>query len=796
MVICLFFFSFQSVADDAVWEKYKALRLKSQSPPQSVSCDPNPDDCLERPAASTVEKPITKPSTTPEPFALVYTRVPRTVGKHTVTLSDGSLYESDKWDFLDSLPEVARQFSGFNAPGQLVLLKPDGTETIIYDCIKTWKPCVPLDPMPSLDGEKIAFSVYSADCLQHPWPQTAKYPSMKLCNKGSEAKIYIYNIENASLTPWPHRSGVHDISPIWLPDGRIMFGSDRGGFFAPFLNKIGTSKAPEPRLYIADADGSKVVDVTPHEVTAALHPYLLNSGRIAYSSQWLSHNYPYTKKTQINWPDTTSNLWSILDIDSRGGDMTALLGAHRTRLTGSNPRSETVKALHFLGQRANNDICTVNYYRANNFGLGDIVCWPVQTVGVEGAVPNFVPLGLYSVANWSTSEDSSSFKDVTGKYLGKVGWPEGAADGQLILSLGKGRCSHEPTYVPETPEQLSRENQIGCDVGLYKTKIIPSQSPDDLQLIVDKAEWHEFGARLIRPRDIPLSEVINSEDDSCQLASSDAGSTDAHNYSDYRFNNNVHVNANNGGEIYGLPHSELAAIRFYQLLPNNTKIASFKNSIGNRVKLLGDVPLLVDHSFKVQLPCDMPYLLGGVDKSGRLIKRDQIPQSLRPGEKRVCTGCHLHSKVGRPYEQSMAYTANPVPLLKPMPVPTFERDIKPILKQRCISCHVSDLPLMDYENLVWDYFQQSVPEAKRIQVRDSSNEKRRYGLQRPYTSKYVNSMYARESLLYWKAANRRTDGRTDDTYPNDIDFGLDHPTDITDEELRLIGGWLDSGAEN
>lgn len=69
-----------------------------------------------------------------------------------------------------------------------------------------------------------------------------------------------------------------------------------------------------------------------------------------------------------------------------------------------------------------------------------------------------------------------------------------------------------------------------------------------------------------------------------------------------------------------------------------------------------------------------------------------------------------------------------------------------------------------------------------------------YGLHRPYTSKYVNNMFARESLLYWKAANRRTDGRTDDTYGDDIDFGVDHPTDITSSELKIIGDWLDSGA--
>ena len=55
-------------------------------------------------------------------------------------------------------------------------------------------------------------------------------------------------------------------------------------------------------------------------------------------------------------------------------------------------------------------------------------------------------------------------------------------------------------------------------------------------------------------------------------------------------------------------------------------------------------------------------------------------------------------------------------------------------------------------------------------------------------------MFARESLLYWKAANQRTDGRSDSTYDDDIDFGADHPTGVTEEELAIIAAWLDSGA--
>lgn len=131
----------------------------------------------------------------------------------------------------------------------------------------------------------------------------------------------------------------------------------------------------------------------------------------------------------------------------------------------------------------------------------------------------------------------------------------------------------------------------------------------------------------------------------------------------------------------------------------------------------------------------------------------------------------------------------------------------PIFSKRCVSCHSGEVAAAglrldipgrhknsSYHLLVWDYRQEFVPQALKVQVSTSSKPKRRYGLHRPNTSKYVNAMFARESLLYWKAANKRTDGRTDKKYNNDIDFGADYPTTIEPDELRVLAAWLDAGA--
>jgi len=726
-------------------------------------------------------------------FAVVYTRIPRTHGQHIVKLKDGSNYTLESPDIWDTLPDVSRKYSGFNAPGQLVYLLPDGTEKILYDCFLIKQPCVPLDPMVSFDGEKIIFSVYRASKFGRGWWNSVTLPNKILAGK-SDAQLHIIDIASGKIKRLAHTLGVHDVSPVWLPDGRIMFASDRKKSFRPWLHMIKPTKINGPQLYIADADGHNAKSITPHEVVSALHPYVLKSGRIAYSSHWMSHNLAYIKNNgSINWPTTIDNMWMVTDIDREGGDMTALLGAHRPSITDAGRRTKTMKALHFLGQRANNDICVDNYYRSNNLGLGDVFCFSPEAKGVEGRLPGFIPRNIYSVANWSRSNDEPS-RMIGGIFQGKIGYPEGIEDNQLMLTVGRGYCTQVSGTIDRFQKAVAGQpGKLGCDTGIYQTTQIPSRSMNDIVKITDQPEWHEFGARMVRARSVEMPALIKSGDGSCLLTSSDAGVAEAKPHFPYKFNNNYKTSANHGGEIDGLPHSEMTAIRFWEVVPNKSKQA-FKNSIGNKLNLLGDVALLADKSFVVELPCDTPYIMAGIDKLGRVIKRDQIPQSLRPGEKRVCTGCHLHSRAGRPYEQSMAFNAPPVKLTRPKPLPAFEKDIKPILKRRCSSCHSTDVPILDYNKLVWDFLQKFVPDERKILLSSATNANKRYGLQRPYTSKYVNNMFARESLLYWKASNKRSDGRTDSSYDNDIDYGTDHPTQMTTEELRILAAWLDGGA--
>lgn len=786
-------FNFFSVS---LWDTYKGIKLNkapSREEPELGSAERNKSEEVMNGEEKQPQTPKKLAGASQQSLEIIYTRVPRTHGQHKVKLKNGKDYVLESPDIWDMLPDSRVKFSGFNAPGQLVHRKKDGTENILYDCFAEKSPCVPLDPSISLDGKRVLFSVYRGLKLRNGWWDRSTLPN-KLLSKPTGAQLYVADLQTGEVKPLAHKTGNFDVSPIWLPDGQIMFASTRSVLYRPWLNGI-TPRGKEPQLYIADSDGTNARNISPHELATAMHPYLMSNGRVAYSSLWMSHNLAYIGTNGgVNWPTTIDNMWVVMDTDREGGDMAALLGAHRASIKGAGGRTKTMKALHFLGQRENNDVCVDNYYRANNLGLGDVFCWTPEASGVEGRLPNFLPRNIYSVATWSKSNDEPSWK-VKGIYQGKIGYPEGINDNQLMLTVGRGYCTSVSGSVRSFQKSVAGQpEKRACDVGVYRTTRIPSRSMDDIIKIVDLPEWHEFGARVIKIREINEPPLVKSGDNRCLLASSDAGTAETSPRRTYKFNNNYKTSANNGGEIDGVSHEELKGIRFWEILPNRAKKRDFKNSIGNKLKLLGDAPLLKDKSFLVELPCDTPYIMAGIDSDGRVIKRDQVAQSLRPGEKRVCSGCHLHSRPGRPYEQSLAFGAEPIKLVVSKSTPTYEKDIQPIFQRRCASCHVDDVPLMDYKKLVWDYTQKHVPEERKLQVRKSTQPHRRYGLQRPYTSKYVNNMFARESLLYWKTVNQRTDGRTDETYSNDIDFGSDHPTGAIPIEIKAIGDWLDSGA--
>lgn len=410
--------------------------------------------------------------------------------------------------------------------------------------------------------------------------------------------------------------------------------------------------------------------------------------------------------------------------------------------------------------------------------------------------------------------------------------------------------------------RLGRDNP-GCDAGIYRTTRIPSRHPSDLAVIVNRPEYHEIMARAVVPyaaiHGIERPAVIP------RAALAAAGNPDLPVGTPYGILGASSIILRETRALNGHPFSakpghypqwglqgtdtvdytdaELCGIRMLVTQPSLAGDRNrFHTTVGERVGVLGEFPVrkfdgagkptldpsgVPDTSFTVRFPANVPYLMQGIDCQGRTLNTDQTWQSLRPGEVKTCNGCHLHSKPGLPFERTAAARGDhrpvrlgegEVPLLvggsgsalEVTRVPgysvsyEFERDVFPILQRRCASCHSAKTPaaglVLDapgtgpgstYDRLVMDRAQKFVPEPQRYP----------HQIRKPQLTKYVRALNARGSLLYWKAANRRTDGRTDDQYGprspqgwEDVDFGADHPTSITPPELGVLSRWLDTGA--
>ena len=255
-------------------------------------------------------------------------------------------------------------------------------------------------------------------------------------------------------------------------------------------------------------------------------------------------------------------------------------------------------------------------------------------------------------------------------------------------------------------------------------------------------------------------------------------------------------------------------------------VARYGSEHGERWEILGEFPVkkLVedlqknpDTSWLAKIPADTPFFIQTIDNKGMTLISEITWRALKSGEKRAdCGGCHAHSIApldiatteagkGKPIEGIVGVnsadpevkdgiwdlTLNSIPLLNATGVTfkpgysygvEFNRDIVPILNDRCVSCHQSgqtgDMFILN--NDPWSVISESDD----------------WGISGSFQiSRYIRTPQARQSLLVWVAWGERLDGRTNDTRADDIDYPA-HPTipGITDEEKRTIARWVDLGS--
>ncbi|TVO69191.1 HzsA-related protein [Denitromonas ohlonensis] len=766
-----------------------------------------------------------------------------------------SQYQGMQFDHPDvciSLPEVNNRVhnqksagnapNGISGPGRLMRRDKTGRVTVLYDCAAAGKICMPTDPRLSFDGTKVAFTLYHGS----QWEPVCGSRNRVLAGV-SGASVAIHDLVTGSTTAWPYKPGQHDLTPAFVNQNgrlRVTFSSDRDREYEPLLPRMSVQGYANLQTYFADLDGANVVKTGYHDMASFYGATQIRDGRLIGSCAQWGHDLAYIGYGPVytNYPGTLLNQWWICATDPWGGSQESSFGAHYRG-----------RALHWVSQLQDGRLAVGEYYRGNNNqGAGKIFLWSPKPFTVEGvpvreAKGRFAalnPRDLLDVASWANGNDEKAHFDFSNaRYKGKIRDPFGLPGNALGFVWCQGMCNKQmglkpdgnDRFVEQGPDPSRRPanivNPVGIEIGIYKLPAdkIPS---DDYQRdpvrLIDRPGVAEYGAIYGGPYIDVHGQATpdnvaqpRSEDGKCYLhIASQQSETKAYPvlHGNYRWGHQE-LSPLLGKELVGVKDADVKYIRITQVLPNTERVRNFAGEgrqwwsvWGYRGAILGDAPVESDGSANIEVPCDVPWVLSGLNADHEVIRRDMMPQSLRPGTVLSCGGCHNHNDIDASpeFSGSLAAMQPPTRLLVATRQPEYNADIVPILNRRCVSCHRGSQAAggIDFDDrdasdgmttvkmLINDFEQKVNPRPVQVHQRSEGySEKAVYRLDRPHISWLINGNYAAGSAFYWYFKGRRADYRTNASTSNDIDFNAAHPdVGASAEEVTVVRNWIDTGA--
>ncbi len=407
-------------------------------------------------------------------------------------------------------PEIANP-AFMDAGADLMLLHPDGTEKLL---VAGGKGSV-TDPFVSFDGESVYYTLFhdmtGASSAMGPPAGADIYKihvkSRKIVrlthqeftpNTGAANWVKDYRTPEAGKNSIAY--GVFNMGPSPLPDGKVIFASNRNAFKPP-------KRLPHVlQLFVMDDDGANVECIGHLNLGMALHPVVLRDGRVMFSS---------LESQGLR----SSTLWGLWSINPDGTGWGPLASAF---MTGVNP-----SAWHFQTQLSDGSIVAEEYYSQTSSGFGGFVKFPPQVPAGErafgpgdvsdprnpslqqGRLDNgeprvrrypFTPFGIENLTPFARTEEGPADYAIRGQRpagrgqregprVGKVTHPSAAPENHLLCVWSPGPVNGGYTV-----------HQPAVDGGLYLIKDgKPVQEPGQLLLIKNDPKYNEQWPRALVP---------------------------------------------------------------------------------------------------------------------------------------------------------------------------------------------------------------------------------------------------------------------------------------------------------
>jgi hypothetical protein len=468
---------------------------------------------------------------------------------------------------------------------------------------------------PRPDGELINLTQLSHGEVQGPeisYDGTKLLFAMRRDKDRDGFHIYEINVDGSGLRQLTD-GNCNDADPFYLPDGRIVFCSDRAGyqeFYHQERSRV---------IYIMNGDGTNIQQIT-FNPNQDYEPIVLRDGRLLYSS------YRFYAQDGSEGPLRgermgLARIETVLRVCQPNGSGDDLFyGAMRGAFY--SPMRPMPFGDQFAGWHGRGFHVGVSVSHQREMPDGRIISTTPAglTLLDSDRAPVDCELPIYpEVINLAGGEEvyihNYDDKNPVGRYT--TPYPAG---GDWI-------------WVSHAPWHNLRETGYGIYLmNIVTRELVPVYQDRDLS-VVDPVP--------IAPQPMPLAR-------SSALAD--------------RPSNTGLVLCNS---VFNTDQPfDTAAVRYVRVLEAIQMGQSINANAAFRTRLLGTAPIHPDGSFFLEVPADVPIRFELLDQDGRMLIHETEFNTVRRGETKGCIGCHENRKEVTPNLRPMALDHPPFPAVR------------------------------------------------------------------------------------------------------------------------------------
>ena len=596
-----------------------------------------------------------------------------------------------------------------------------------------------LSPDVSYDGKQILFAY------------TDGLPQIRVWNENTVFHLFKCHADGSGLVQLTDGK-VNDFDPCWLPNGRIVFISERRGGYG----RCHRREVPTFTLHSMFEDGSDIVCLSHHE-TNEWQPSVDNNGMVVYTRwDYVDRGFNQAHHPWITYPD----------------------GRDPRELNGNTHLSERTAPHLVADVRAipgsSKYVAISAGHHTENHGSVIIIDPSVADDGEMSQIKRVTPDQLLSETeyySWNNLAKGS------GAYA--TPWPL-SEKYYLCVYDGDANAQYGDMEWRQRRYAVTLMDAFGNKIPIYTHPLISCLSPMPLHART-KPPVLSHGTLVGLPR-MPNGEKpqVMPKDALPKLATVGL------------------VNVYNTRRPFP-EGTKIKALRIWQVLPKvmpivgNPRLGVCDQLCGRQC--LGTVPVEEDGSAYFEVPVGVPVLFHALDDKGVAVQGMRSATYTAPGERLMCNGCH-EQRVGaaQSVQSSAPLAMRRAPsVIRPevdgaCPY-SYPRLVQPVLEAKCVSCH-------------GDTRKEKMPDLRKGEWQ--KNPFRFYnsffGLV-PYVHYYSNAYRGKE---WWKLGVQRDAFVQPYTEPGK--FGAlasplyamlskgHHDVKLTDEEMRRLVIFMESNA--